>query len=273
MIFTSAHKNRKGVRRSPDGGSRPAAKGTRIWAVAFWLLLWQLGAMALNQRLLLVLLPSPVEVLSCLARLAVTAGFWRSIGWSAARILSGFMIALVGGTMLAGLSAGFPIVRVLLAPLVTAVKAVPVVSFIILALVWLPSRWLSLFISALMVFPTVYLNLLEGVDQTDHGLLEMAWVFRVPLGRRLRDIYLPQALPWLRSACSLGLGLCWKSGVAAEVIGLLSGSVGERLYTAKIYFEMPELFAWTVTIVALSAAFEKLVLRLLDRFEAKGAKT
>lgn len=269
MIFTSARKNRKEVRRPLSGGSRPKSNGHRVFAVAFWLLLWQLGAMALGQRLFL---PSPAEVLVCLAQLAITVDFWRSVGWSAARILSGFIVALVGGTVLAGLSAGFRIVRVLLSPLVTAVKAVPVVSFIILALVWLPSRQLSLFISALMVFPTVYLNLLEGVDQTDRGLLEMARVFRVPLGRRLRDIYLPQALPWLRSACSLGLGLCWKSGVAAEVIGLPSGSMGERLYTAKIYLEIPELFAWTVTIVAVSAVFEKLVLWLLDRFEAKGEK-
>lgn len=261
MISTSARKSGK--------GTHPASKGVRIWAVAFWLLFWQLGAMALGQRLLL---PSPAEVLACLARLVITVSFWRSVGWSAARIFSGFMIACVGGIVLAGLSVRFQAVRELLAPLVTAVKAVPVVSFIILALVWLPSRQLSLFISALMVFPTVYLNLLEGIDHTDRRLLEMARVFRVPLGRRLRDIYLPQALPWLRSACSLGLGLCWKSGVAAEVIGLPGGSVGERLYTAKIYLETPELFAWTVTIVAVSAVFERLILRLLDRFGAKGAK-
>ncbi|BAL00949.1 putative ABC transporter permease protein [Oscillibacter valericigenes Sjm18-20] len=269
MIFTSAHKNGKEARRPLGGGSRPVSKGVRVLAVVFWLLLWQLGATALGLRLLL---PSPGEVLACLARLVVTTGFWRSVGWSAARILSGFLIACVGGTVLAGLSARFWTIRVLLSPLVTAVKAVPVVSFIILALMWMSSRRLSLFISVLMVFPTVYLNLLEGVDHTDRGLLEMARVFRVPLARRLRDIYLPQALPWFRSACSLGLGLCWKSGVAAEVIGLPSGSVGERLYTAKIYWEMPELFAWTVTIVAVSAAFEKLVLRLLDRFGAKEAK-
>ncbi len=237
--------------------------------MAFWLLLWQLGAMALGWRLLL---PSPAEVLVCLVRLAAAADFWGSVGWSAARIFSGFIIACAAGTVLAGFSARFWTVRELLSPLVTAVKAVPVVSFIILALVWLPSRQLSLFISALMVFPTVYLNLLEGIDHTDPQLLEMARVFRVPPGRRLRDIYLPQALPWFRSACSLGLGLCWKSGVAAEVIGLPSGSLGERLYTAKVYWETPELFAWTVTIVAVSAGFEWLVLRLLDRFGAKGAR-
>lgn len=273
MCSTSARKRGaktvgplRGRGEKPD---RPFSRAGRVWAVAFWLAVWQAGAMALGQRLLL---PTPAEVLVCLARMLVTVNFWRSVGWSAARIMGGFALACGMGTLLAGLSARFGFVRALLWPAVAAVKAVPVVSFIILALVWLPSRRLSLLISALMVFPTVYLNVLEGVDRTDTALLEMAWVFRVPVFRRLRDIYLPQVLPWFRSACALGLGLCWKSGVAAEVIGLSSGSMGERLYNAKVYFETPELFAWTTVIVALSMLFERLVLRLLDRLGAREAK-
>ena len=76
-------------------------------------------------------------------------------------------------------------------------------------------------------------------------------------------------LPWLRSACSLGMGLCWKSGAAAEVIGLPAGTVGEGLYHAKIYLETPELFAWTVSIVAAAAAMERLATLALDRLEKR----
>ena len=162
-----------------------------------------------------------------------------------------------------------PAVRELLAPLVAVVKAVPVVSFIILALVWLDSRSLPLFISALMVFPPVYLNVLAGIAAADVKLLEMARVFRVPLGRRLTGIYLPAVLPYFRSAVSLALGLCWKAGAAAEVIGLPSGTIGERLYTAKVYFQTPDLFAWTAVIVAVSVLFEKLFLALVDALAGK----
>ena len=236
-------------------------KSIRLWAVGFWLAAWQLGSMALGQE---ILLASPVSALSRFGELAVTAEFWQSVGWSASRILGGFLLASVLAVLCAALSARLIRIRELLAPLVAVVKAVPVASFIILALVWVPSRNLSLLISGLMVFPTVYLNVLEGIAHTDRSLLEMARVFQIPLFRTLRGIYIPQVLPYFRTACSLGLGLCWKAGVAAEVIGLPRGSLGERLYTAKIYLQTPDLFAWTAAIVCVSVLFERLFLRGMD---------
>lgn len=238
----------------------------RLWAVIFWLAVWQLAAMGLARAYPhgSLLLASPAAVLYRLGQLAVTAAFWQTVGWSAARIFSGFLLSTLLAVLLAALAAWKNGVGELLAPLVAVIKAVPVASFIILALVWLNSRSLSLFISALMVFPPVYLNVLEGIRRTDGQLLEMARVFRVPFSRRLRYIYLPQIMPYFRTAVSLGLGLCWKAGAAAEVIGLPAGSVGERLYTAKVYFQTPDLFAWTVTIVAVSVLFERLFLILTD---------
>ena len=238
----------------------------RLWAVAFWLAVWQLAAMVLRAAYPHgeLLLASPVNVLLRLGQLAVTAAFWRTVAWSAIRIFGGFLISTVLAVVLAALAAWKSWFRELMAPLAAAIKAVPVASFIILALVWLNSRSLSLFISALMVFPPVYLNVLEGICRTDRQLLEMARVFRVPFGRRLRCIYLPQVMPYFRTAVSLGLGLCWKAGAAAEVIGMPGGSIGERLYTAKVYFQTPDLFAWTVTIVAVSVIFERLFLALTD---------
>lgn len=238
----------------------------RPWAVLFWLLAWQGAAMALAAAFPHgeLLLASPVSALVRLVSLAGTGAFWAAVGRSAAAILGGFVLSCVLAIALAALSARFRAVGELLAPLVAAVKAVPVVSFIILALVWLDSDSLALFISALMVFPPIYLNVLAGIGAADRHLLEMARVFRVPFRRQLWGIWLPAVLPYFRSAASLALGLCWKAGVAAEVIGLPAGTVGERLYTAKVYFQTPDLFAWTAVIVAVSVAFEHLFLAAVD---------
>ena len=250
---------------------RPTENRIRPWAVLTWLLVWQGASMAFaalwpHGELLLA---SPLAALARLAELACTAPFWRTVARSAASILGGFLLSCAAGTVLAALSARWRAAEELLYPLVAVVKAVPVVSFIILALVWLRPSSLPLFIAGLMVFPPVYLNVLSGIRSADRKLMEMARVFRVPLGRQLTGIYLPAVLPYFRSAASLGLGLCWKSGVAAEVIGLSAGTVGEALYTSKVYFLTPDLFAWTAVIVAVSAAFEKLFLRAVDRLAGK----
>ena len=94
---------------------------------------------------------------------------------------------------------------------------------------------------------------------------KMAQVFRLPLGRRLRAVWLPGGAARVPAGCSVALGICWKSGVAAEVIGLPDGSIGDALYRAKITLSTGELFAWTFVIILLSAVFEKLFLALLDK--------
>ena len=53
-------------------------------------------------------------------------------------------------------------------------------------------------------------------------------------------------------------GLSWKSGVAAEVIGIPDGSIGEKLFMSKIYLETADLFAWTLVVILLSFLCEKL---------------
>ena len=240
---------------------KPTHNSIKLWAVALWLVLWQAGSMRLN---LPILLPSPLAALQSLAAMAVTADFWQTIAWSTLRIFGGFFAACAAASALAVPAYRFRPVREFLAPAVACVKAVPVASFIILALVWLRSTQLSFFISFLMVFPPVYLGVITGIGQTDRKLLEMARVFRVPFSRQVRYLYLPAIAPHFRSAVSLGLGLCWKAGIAAEVIGLPDGSMGEHLYMAKVYFMTPELFAWTAVIVTVSVVFEKLFLHLTD---------
>lgn len=234
----------------------------RPWAVAAWLVLWQTASMAFGQPLLL---PSPLLALRRLAALIPTASFWTAVGRSCVRILGGAALGGLLGTALAVPSGADARIRDLIGPAVTAVKAVPVASFTILALVWLDARSLAVFISALMAFPPAYLGVLEGIGQADRDLLEMARVFRVPLIRQIRGIYLPRILPSLRTALSLSLGLCWKAGVAAEVIGIPGGSLGERLYSSKVYLLTADLFAWTAVIVALSALSERICLWALDR--------
>ena len=234
-------------------------------AVAFWLCVWQAASAAVASSLILA---SPLAVLKTLAGLVPSAAFWHTVCQSTARILAGFFLGLAAGLALACLSAAFAFVRVLLHPLVLTVKSVPVASFTVLALFWLrDAANLSMLISFLMVVPVVYANTLEALLSVDAALPEMAKVFRLGAVRTARYISAPAAAPGVRAACRVGLGLCWKSGVAAEVIGITSGSLGEMLYNAKLLLSAADLFAWTLVIILLSFGFEKLFLAALGRAE------
>ena len=230
-------------------------------AVAFWLLVWHVVSLCVGSELVLV---SPVKVVQTLFTVIFDPDFLKTVWYSAARILGGFFIALTLGTVLGWVASRFWVVETLLRPITAVIKATPVASFIILALVWLDSRQLPLFIAALMALPVVYRNVLEGIRGTSRELLEMARVFRVPFSRRLRGVDLPPGLPYFRAAADTALGLSWKAGTAAEVIGLCSSTIGEQLYTAKVYFQTADLFAWTAVIVLLSVLFEGLFLRGVD---------
>ena len=234
----------------------------RLAAAAFWLAVWQCAAMAVGQEVFLV---SPVQALRTLLQLLPQAEFWQRVGFSSGRILLGFGLGVVVSVFLAAAAQAWHTAEVLLAPVLQLVKATPVASFIILALVWVSGSSLSVLISFLMVLPVLYGAVRTGIGSADRRLLEMAQVFRLPLGRRLRAVWLPAVLPAFRQGCSVALGICWKSGVAAEVIGLPDGSIGDALYRAKITLSTGELFAWTFVIILLSAVFEKLFLALLDR--------
>lgn len=238
------------------------SKALRIFSAGLALILWQIAAVALNNRLLLV---GPIQVAERLGALLLEKGTWQAIFFTFSRIGLGFLLAFGAALLLAILSAAFPWAEALLRPYVLAIQSVPVASFIVIALLWLSGKRLSTFISFLMVLPVLYSNSLQGLQNADGQLKEMARVFRIPIYRQIPGIYLPALAPSLKAGCRVALGMCFKSGVAAEVIAVTSHSIGGMLYDAKVYLEIADLFAWTVIIVFLSLCFEKVFLWLLDR--------
>ena len=185
--------------------------------------------------------------------------------FSLLRITCGFLIALALGILLAILAGRFPVVETLLWPYVVTIKSVPVASFIILCLIWFSFNQLTIFIAFLIAFPVIYSNVLQGIKSADRNLLEMADLYKASWGRKFLYIYVPNIKPYLISACSVAVGMSWKAGVAAEVIGVVNGSIGEKLYNSKIYFQNADLLAWTIIIILLSVLIEKISVFILKK--------
>ncbi len=234
----------------------------RALPVVFWIVVWEIVSIIIHNK---ILLAGPIETIKALGNMIILNSFWLSIKSSVLRILLGFLIGTVLGIGLSFLAYKKEIARDIIKPLVTVLKSVPVASFVILLLIWFGSRNVSVFISGMVVFPIVYLSTLEGFMATDVKLLEMAKVFRMPEGRVIRYIYCPQLMPFLKSSIKLSIGMAFKSGIAAEVIGQPLDTIGNGLYNAKIYLETGELFAWTIAIVLISFICEKILLLLLEQ--------
>lgn len=227
---------------------------------AFWLAVWVFVAALVAQPLIL---PGPGAVVVALLRLVCDAGTWAILAGSGARILGGLALAAVCGGLLAGISSRSRAFARLVAPALSFVKATPVACVVVLLLIWLGSARVSIAVVFLMALPGVYFSLVEGLAQVDQPLEQMFRLHGVQGWRLFCAHTWREVLPFVLSCARAVIGMSWKAGVAAELIGMATGTVGERIYQAKLLIETADLLAWTVLVVAASWACERVLVWLL----------
>lgn len=235
----------------------------KLPVLLFWLAVWEAVALIAGNA---VLVASPVETFREFLRLLGESSFYFSLGKSILRIGGGFAAGLFCAAFLAFLAYRIPFVENLFTPFMRFLLAVPVASFAVLLLIWWGASFLSAAVSFLVVLPQFYVSFTEGMKSLDKKMLQMVAVYRLPGFSRFFYVYRPALKPFLYSSMKISLGMCWKSGVAAEVIGLPDFSIGEGLYFSKITLNTAGVFAWTGVIILLSILFEKLVLNGTERF-------
>lgn len=233
--------------------------------ILFWLLVWEIAAMAFGKPLIF---PTPVAAAARLLELMRTSAFYTTVLLSLLRIFEGFLIGIIAGTLIGALN-GFEyklsgVSEALTGPVVAVLRATPVASVIILMFYFLSRQTIPTFTAALIVTPIVAEAVKKGLRETNGELREVAEVFGFGFFKKLFRLYIPSAAPYFYTACRSSVGLSWKAGVAAEVICNLPGSIGNMLYNAKITLEAEDLFAWTLATVLLSVLLEKALVSLLD---------
>lgn len=244
-----------------------ALRALRALAVAaFWFAVWILLSFSINSDFLF---PAPWTVLQEFFRLIVTGNFWLTTSFSLFRVLSGILISLVLGTLLAYFTHISKILNAILSPALSAVKATPVASFIILALLWLNRGILPIFITSLIVIPIVWANVSEGIKRVDPLLIDVAKIYRFSVAKKIFRLYVPSIAPYFTAACRSSLGMAWKAGIAAEILATPQNAIGRELYFSKTYLETPTLFAWTIVVILLSCILEKLFELLFKHIGAR----
>jgi len=221
-----------------------------LTAVAILFGLWWLAALFIDAP---IILPAPHKVAAELLRLIASADFWLSVGTTFYRGITGFFISLIIGVSV-GVAAGISLpLHALFKPLILVIRTTPVMSIVLIALLWFKTGTVPIFSTFLIAFPVITQNIIVGIRQTDPGLLEMGRAYGLSSRRRLLYISIPSVIPYLVSGAETALGLTWKVVVAAEVLSIPSFGVGSEMQLAQMSLETAQVFAWTVIAILLSS--------------------
>lgn len=246
---------------APNHKSKVKTVLTRFGVFLFWIAMWQIASMAVDLELIL---PSPFTCAKTLLQLLPTKKLWLAVGGTLGRIFLGYAVGCLAGILLGAAAYFIPLGGEFIKPIMTVVKATPVSSFILLAILWLSPNAVPALIGALMVTPIVFGNVLTGLGEHSQKLREVAFVYGLSRAECAKELFIPTVIPYVSAACLTSLGLAWKAGVAAEVLVVTKDSIGMWLYYSKLYFETAELFAWTVVVILLSFILEKIIKLLLS---------
>ncbi len=234
----------------------------KILSILFWIFLWHLISLKINN---IIFLPSPLEVFKTLFNLLKEREFWESIFYSSLDISKGFLLGIFFGIVLAVLTYKFKIFKDIFEIPLNLIQSSPLVSLVILILVWFNSSELPIIVVTSMVLPNIYYGTISGLERIDKKTLEMAKVFNIKIIKRIKYIYIKEILESLKSNIIIASSLAWKSGISAEFLGSVKNTIGERLYYSKIYLDTSGLFAWTLTIILLSKLFYLIIKIAINR--------
>lgn len=233
---------------------------TPLFGLAVFIAFWQLISGFYSH----IIIPSPAEVAHTLWALVVSGVFWEQSRHSILRGLLGFCLAVAAGTPLGLLIGLNSVAASLLRPLVVVLQVTPLISWLLLAMIWIGFSRVPVFVVFVTTVPLIVINTIQGVKSIDRQLLQMAQIYRISKPRVIREIYLPQVAPYLLAGVSNALGVTWKAVAMAEFLSVQQG-IGASMAVARINLETAVLFAWTLFLIGLGLVTDRLLVSLTNR--------
>lgn len=230
-----------------------------LLSISILLLAWQLLAMLAG---LPDLIPSVPRLLLTLADLFTSESFYRSVAATLSRGIAGMLISLVAATSVAFLFSKHEWVYELFRPLLAIMRSVPVISFILLALIFLNAESIPLLIAFLTMFPLLAENLTKGIRSQRKELLIMARQFGIGRWNKLAQIIYPQLKPFLYSGLASAAGFGWRAVIMGEVLAQCTPGIGGEMKQAQTFIDVPGLMAWTIAAILISYLSDKGISRL-----------
>ncbi len=233
-----------------------------FFSIALLLILWQILAIVVDYP---DLFPSVTSLLFGLGQILVTKSFYIALWHTLYRGLVGFCVALLLAAGLSAIALNSKFLKAFIHPWIVIARSIPVISIVLIALLWLSPPGLPIFIAFFTMFPILYQNFLTGLEQTDRKLLEMAKVLNKTAIQKLRHIYFPSAQAYIFSGMATAMGFGWRSVIIGEVLAGPIHGIGTSMKKAQAFIEMKDLLAWTVIAILISFVFDFILKKLADK--------
>jgi len=217
------------------------------------ILIWKIISIKISAE---IILPSPEDVLIRLTEISKSKIFWESIFKTTTRTLYGFTLSF-GLGFITGIACGnSKRVSAALSPLISVIRAIPVMSIILVAMIWFRTDMVPVFVCFLMIFPIITANVSQGISEVDRSLIDMASAFKLSKYNILFHITIPSTIPFVLAGVRASVGVAWKSVIAAEVLSQPVKAIGTGIQFSQMNLETAEVIAWTVIAVILSKVSE-----------------
>jgi len=230
-------------------------------SLAFMLVAWKLASLYFGSD---IILPPPEKILITTLSLFGDISFLAIIGSTVLRGALGFLISLVLGLGLGILAGINPNFNTFMRPIIISLRTIPIIALILLALIWLGSDSVPVFIALLTMFPFIYTNVTDGIKSVDSDLVEMAGFYQISKRRIIRELYIPAIMPFIFSGASSAIGIGWRAIITGEVLSQPEYGIGTLMQSAQTFLNVDAVIAWTLVAVLISYVFEKII-RWIER--------
>ncbi len=186
-----------------------------ILSVVIIVSIWQFVSMGVGKNLIF---PTPITTFHALVDILSESSTLTAVSSSMFRVFFASLIALFSGFLLGFVMYFCSFSKVLFHPVLKIIQTTPVMSFIMLALLWLKADHVPILVGFLMGLPIIASSILKGLESIDKQLIDMTDFFEVSWIKRLKFLYIPAVFPFLELAMKNALSLTWKVCVASEVL-------------------------------------------------------
>ena len=236
-----------------------------ILPIVVWIAVWQIASMAVDFSFLL---PDVAETAKSLWKILLSGNTYKVLLLTLKRVFLSLLFGTVVGGILAIASAKFEIVRVFISPAISVMKSTPVAVIAVLLYSLFSGNAAPIIVALLMIMPVIWQNLVDGYNSIDKNLWEVCDAYEFSFKKRLKILILPALTKYFVPAFITSVGLSWKAVISAEILVHTIDSVGDMIFESKYRLDTAAVFAWTVIIIVMSMALEKLTKFLLRRFKS-----